>query len=212
MENHFNKQVIWITGASSGIGEALAYAFSKRGAKLILSSRRTEELERVKAACDSPEQVFILPLDLSGYSLAGKQVHRSDRLFRADRYHDAQWRRHPAGSHHRYKFRCASQGDGPGLFQLCSNYQGPASAFQIAEERTFCGHKQRDGKNRHADAIILRSRQTRITRFFRLPAGGGLGRPNSGNHSYPGLYPHEHQPERAYQRWRQAGHPFRKYQ
>jgi len=39
------------TGASSGLGEAMAYRFSKLGAELILSSRKTEELERVKKAC-----------------------------------------------------------------------------------------------------------------------------------------------------------------
>ena len=65
MDNHFNKKVVWITGASSGIGEALAYAFSNRGAKLILSSRRKEELERVKQACSSPENVQIISLDLA---------------------------------------------------------------------------------------------------------------------------------------------------
>ncbi|MFI5154424.1 MAG: SDR family oxidoreductase [Chitinophagales bacterium] len=73
MNNHFNNKVIWITGASSGIGEALAYAFSKHGAKLILSSRRREELERVKQSCCAPENTQILPLDLSDIpSLEGK--------------------------------------------------------------------------------------------------------------------------------------------
>jgi dehydrogenase/reductase SDR family protein 7B len=65
MDNYFKNKVIWITGASSGIGEALAYAFSFRGAKLILSSRRYEELERVKHTCKFPENVQILALDLS---------------------------------------------------------------------------------------------------------------------------------------------------
>lgn len=64
MDNYFNNKVAWITGASSGIGEALAYALSIAGAKLILSSRRIEELERVKAACAFPEKAAILPLDL----------------------------------------------------------------------------------------------------------------------------------------------------
>jgi dehydrogenase/reductase SDR family protein 7B len=65
MDNYFNNKVVWITGASSGIGEALAYAFSFREAKLILSSRRYDELERVKHTCRYPENVKILPLDLS---------------------------------------------------------------------------------------------------------------------------------------------------
>lgn len=46
-----NDQVVWITGASSGIGEALAYAFAEEGARLILSARRASELERVARNC-----------------------------------------------------------------------------------------------------------------------------------------------------------------
>ena len=61
----FNEKVIWITGASSGIGEALAYEWSKLGARLILSARRESELERVKAACARSDRCTIMPLDLS---------------------------------------------------------------------------------------------------------------------------------------------------
>jgi len=61
-----SNQVIWLTGASSGIGEALAYELSRKGAKLILSARRKDELERVKGNCAPAVQaeVRILPLDL----------------------------------------------------------------------------------------------------------------------------------------------------
>ncbi|MBR08693.1 MAG: short chain dehydrogenase [Rickettsiales bacterium] len=65
-------QVILITGASSGIGEALVYELSKLDAKLIISARRREELERVKNNSQSPENINILPLDLAD-SFAIKQ-------------------------------------------------------------------------------------------------------------------------------------------
>lgn len=49
-------KVVWITGASSGIGEELSYALAKAGAVLILSARRTEELQRVLEQCKSVSQ------------------------------------------------------------------------------------------------------------------------------------------------------------
>lgn len=65
---YINNKVIWITGASSGIGEALTYEFAKRkGVRLIISSRRKEELERVKGNCPPLVQanIRVLPLDLA---------------------------------------------------------------------------------------------------------------------------------------------------
>ena len=60
-----NNKVIWITGASSGIGEALVYECAKHGAKLILSARRTEELQRVaKNTGLAADHYLILPFDL----------------------------------------------------------------------------------------------------------------------------------------------------
>lgn len=62
----YENKVIWITGASSGIGESLALQLSKWNTRLILSSRRKDELERVKASLGlPPENVYVLPLDLS---------------------------------------------------------------------------------------------------------------------------------------------------
>jgi len=63
---YYKNKVAWVTGASSGIGEALAYALNKKGARLILSARREEELNRVKENCSGdPERIVILPLDLT---------------------------------------------------------------------------------------------------------------------------------------------------
>jgi short-subunit dehydrogenase len=64
----FKDKVIWITGASSGIGEHLAYAFSKAGAKLALSARQEHELNRVKAACAVPNDVLLVPLDVANFA------------------------------------------------------------------------------------------------------------------------------------------------
>ena len=64
----FNNKVIWLTGASSGIGEALTYELARsRGVRLILSARRKAELDRVKGNCPAEAQpnVRVLPLDLT---------------------------------------------------------------------------------------------------------------------------------------------------
>ncbi|GAC1623106.1 MAG: SDR family NAD(P)-dependent oxidoreductase [Nevskia sp.] len=61
------NSTIWITGASSGIGEALALQAAGQGAKLVLSARRAAELERVRSLCPDPRQVALLPLDLTDF-------------------------------------------------------------------------------------------------------------------------------------------------
>ncbi|OJJ23154.1 short-chain dehydrogenase [marine bacterium AO1-C] len=72
--SHFKDQVVWITGASSGIGEALAYQFAHQQAKLVLSARRESELERVKANCSQAAEVLVLPLDLAQSSSFAEKV------------------------------------------------------------------------------------------------------------------------------------------
>lgn len=62
----FSGKITWITGASSGIGEALVYEFARRGAVLIISSNDPEGLERVKSACrERSSAITCLPFDLS---------------------------------------------------------------------------------------------------------------------------------------------------
>jgi short-subunit dehydrogenase len=67
MPNTLRDKIVWITGASSGIGEALAIACAAQGAKLVLTARRKEELNRVAVLTGLPESaILILPIDLSG--------------------------------------------------------------------------------------------------------------------------------------------------
>ena len=61
----FSGTSVWITGASSGIGEALSYDLSRRGARLILSSRREEALHAVRERCARPDEHRVVPLDLA---------------------------------------------------------------------------------------------------------------------------------------------------
>lgn len=74
-------KVVWITGASSGIGEALVYELAKKNCKLIVSSRKIEELNRVKANLEFDENTKILPLDLLDFEKAPKTVKEAWALF-----------------------------------------------------------------------------------------------------------------------------------
>ncbi|MGD1847856.1 MAG: SDR family oxidoreductase [Salibacteraceae bacterium] len=60
------EKTIWVTGASSGIGEALVRELATRGNRLIISARNRAKLETIAQELDlPPENVLVLPLDLS---------------------------------------------------------------------------------------------------------------------------------------------------
>jgi dehydrogenase/reductase SDR family member 7B len=62
--NYFKNKVVWITGASSGIGEELAIQLSQLGAQVVLSARNKEALNLVLQKMDQPTRHLVLPLDL----------------------------------------------------------------------------------------------------------------------------------------------------
>ena len=77
------NKVIWVTGASSGIGEAVAYELAKKNFRLILSARRKDELERVQNNCMKLSQsgIKVLPLDLSRSAALNAVVVEAIQLF-----------------------------------------------------------------------------------------------------------------------------------
>ncbi|MBN2731323.1 MAG: SDR family oxidoreductase [Balneolaceae bacterium] len=79
---NFKNSVIWITGASSGIGEALTYALHERNARLIISSRRAEKLEEVKNKCaGNKDNIYVLPLDLADTESLTQKTEEALRVF-----------------------------------------------------------------------------------------------------------------------------------
>lgn len=74
-------KVVWITGASSGIGEALVYAYSQLGARLIISSRNRDELFRVKNGCKNKINVHVLSLDLENIAALADKAEEAIRIF-----------------------------------------------------------------------------------------------------------------------------------
>jgi len=65
---------VWITGASSGSGEGLAMQLAREGARLVISERRAELLEALRARCPRPDDVAILPMDVAKTAEAAGHV------------------------------------------------------------------------------------------------------------------------------------------
>ena len=63
---YYQNKICWITGASSGIGEAIAYELAKHGAHLVLSARSEAKLSQVAKRCmqHGAAETLVLPIDL----------------------------------------------------------------------------------------------------------------------------------------------------
>jgi short-subunit dehydrogenase len=65
---YFSNKVVWVTGASSGIGAELCRQLAEKGATVVLSSRKLESLEKVKDTMVNSERHLCVPLDLENSS------------------------------------------------------------------------------------------------------------------------------------------------
>jgi dehydrogenase/reductase SDR family member 7B len=72
---------IWITGASSGIGEAAALRYNAEGYQVILSARNTLKLNQVKNKSKHPERCYVLPLDLEAISTFEEKTNEAINAF-----------------------------------------------------------------------------------------------------------------------------------
>lgn len=77
----FKNKVVWITGASSGIGKGLVLALSKLDCQIIISSRKESDLNLIKQLCPKPENIAILPFDLANYDNMKPIVAKAISLF-----------------------------------------------------------------------------------------------------------------------------------
>lgn len=73
--SNMNDKVVWITGASSGIGEALARVYSEAGAKVILSGRRLVALQEV--ASSLPNDAKVIPFEVTDYEALPAKVEEA---------------------------------------------------------------------------------------------------------------------------------------
>ncbi len=81
-----NEKVVIITGASSGIGRALAFAFARRAARIVLVARREDRLETVRREIEPyTSDVLVLPADVTDERQLGNVINRTlERFGRID--------------------------------------------------------------------------------------------------------------------------------
>ncbi len=86
--NYFKNKIIWVTGASSGIGEEICHQLANQDAIVILSARNSEKLTQIKYDLKNKENHLVLPMDLekpetfeSAFNLIISTYGKLDMLF-----------------------------------------------------------------------------------------------------------------------------------
>lgn len=77
----FKDKVVWVTGASSGIGREAVLQLAEKGAKVIASARNVEKLDRLKEAVEQPDRVAVLPMDMGKFGEMGRWVQQAIEIF-----------------------------------------------------------------------------------------------------------------------------------
>ena len=72
MDRKSDDRIVWITGASSGIGKGLALAYARKGAKVAISARSEGRLEEL--AAENPDNIFAFPVDVTDAGAVAKCV------------------------------------------------------------------------------------------------------------------------------------------
>ena len=82
--NDWTGKIVWVTGASSGIGAEIAKQAASAGASVILSARNEAKLQEVQASLKNPKNHLVLPLDLNESenfgSLVDMVIAKYDRI------------------------------------------------------------------------------------------------------------------------------------
>jgi dehydrogenase/reductase SDR family member 7B len=81
MAQRLQGRVVWVVGASSGIGAATAERLVAEGASVILSARRAERLEEVRARSSRPEAAVCMPMDVTDVDAHAARVEEAERAF-----------------------------------------------------------------------------------------------------------------------------------
>jgi short-subunit dehydrogenase len=78
----FRDQVVIVTGASAGIGQAVARLLARQGAKIVIAARRAERLEQLRAECQSMgAEVLAVPTDVADESQCKALVDQTLETF-----------------------------------------------------------------------------------------------------------------------------------
>jgi short-subunit dehydrogenase len=77
-------KTFWITGASSGIGEALTRTLADAGHTLIISARNALKLQELRSSVPHPERVHVLPFDLADLASIPEIVRRAQSFCSID--------------------------------------------------------------------------------------------------------------------------------